>query len=62
MAEDSERLHEPGSSKERLTVALETTEALAAYARAEHLTEADELLADFIALLVTRSVSGHKGD
>ena len=62
MAEDSERLREPVSPEEWLTHGLKTSEALAAYARAEHLTEADELLTDPIALLVSRSALGHEGE
>ena len=62
MAEDSDRLREPDSPEEWLTHGLKTSEALEAYARAEHLTEADELLTDLIALLVSRSALGHKGE
>ncbi|TPG36240.1 hypothetical protein EAH89_30410 [Roseomonas nepalensis] len=44
----------------RLQLALATTQALAEHARALHLTEADELLAGLLALLLAQSAT-HEG-
>lgn len=56
MVEERGSLPDLGSLADRLALALETIEALAEYARAERLTEADELLSEFVALLVTCSL------
>ena len=61
MVEERGSLSDPGSPADRLALALEATEALAEYARAERLTEADELLSEFVALLVTCD-TGCRGD
>lgn len=62
MAEDCGSSSVPCSPEEQLALAIGTTKALAEYARAEHLTQADELLTGFIAFLVTRSTTGHQTD
>ena len=62
MVQDCRSPFESGSSAERLALALEATEALAEYARAERLTQADELLSEFVALLVTRSPAYRKAE
>ena len=57
MVEERGSLPDLGSLADRLALALETIEALAEYARAERLTEADELLSGFVALLVACGTS-----
>jgi hypothetical protein len=49
---NSESLHQPVDLDDRLADALMVVESLAEYARAEHLTKADELLAGILVLLV----------
>jgi hypothetical protein len=61
MVEDCGSLSDPSSQAERLAFALEAAEGLAKYARAERLTQADELLSEFVALLVTCN-AGCRGD
>ncbi|TPG37719.1 hypothetical protein EAH89_29870 [Roseomonas nepalensis] len=57
MPDDGQGLPEPA---ERLALALDATRALAEHARALHLTEADELLAGLLALLLAHGVT-HEG-
>ena len=60
MAEDRRGLSDEGCHEVQLKLALETTEALAEYTRAEHLTEADELLAGFLALLLSHGATSQR--
>lgn len=57
---DSESLHKPFDADENLAFALTVVEGLADYARAEHLTEADELLAQILALLLDNRSCSHR--
>ena len=62
MARDRQDLSDVAVPELQLKLALQTTEALAQYARAEHLIEADELLAGFLALLLAHgSTNQHTG-
>ena len=60
MARDRQDLSDVAFPELRLRLALQTTEALAQYARAEHLTEADELLAGFLALLLAHGSTNQR--
>ena len=60
MAGDCQGLSDKGFPEVRLKLALETTEALAEYARAEHLIQADELLAGFLALLLAHGSTSQR--
>ena len=57
MPDDGHGLPEPPDPAERLAVALANTRALAEHARAMRLTEADELLAGLLALLLAQGAT-----
>jgi hypothetical protein len=59
---NSESLHKPFVKADRLTDVLTIMESLAQHARAAHLTEADELLAEIIALLLGKQSSNHQAN
>lgn len=52
----------PCNSKSRIECDFSAIEGLAEYAQAANLTRADELLADLLALMVSRSSAVHKAD